>query len=192
MKYCFHPQKISKNKRKGTVGNKIAGKTEKRVQARSSPHLFTPPTITAHICCQLYHGGLLTWKRFVLLPQIHHSPSHKEEFAGQRWEGDGERHSLTPSPRHSSRLFPGLGGINPVKQSMPSSPFLSKLCLLLSDPISAKILKTFMWFPRLHLQYWPQICKMPTLYSCPCFSYFSLSFLCLPFIFKESRGNILL
>lgn len=118
MKDCFHPQKISKNTRKGTVGNKIAGKTEKRVQARSSPHLFTPPTITAHICCQLYHGGLLTWKRFELLLQIHHSPSHKEEFAGQRWEGDGERHSLTPSPRHSSRLFPGLGGINPVKQSI--------------------------------------------------------------------------
>lgn len=101
---------------------------KKTVQARSSSYLFIPPTITAHICCHLYHGGLLDMKKIQALSSNSSQPLPQ---GGIYWTKVGRRlrGGAVPPQANSSKLFPDLKCINAVKQSMPSSPFLSKLCL---------------------------------------------------------------
>lgn len=148
---------------------------KKMVWARSSRHLFIHPTVIAQICSQFYHGMLLNMKKMQAPSSNSPQPLPQGRIywtkVGRRL---GKRYSLSLRTSHSSKLFPDMGCINTANQSLPTPPFLSKHCLPLSHPISAKTLKTFIQSPGSSCNkdiLARKVCKLPILSPCPLFSH---------------------
>lgn len=165
---------------------------KKMVWARSSRHLFIHPTVIAQICSQFYHGMLLNMKKMQAPSSNSPQPLPQGRIywtkVGRRL---GKRYSLSlwgPAiPPNCSQIWGALIQLtNPCQPlhfyrsivCLYLTPFLQRLSRPLYSPQALVAIRTF----------WHVKCV-----NCP-FSLPALCFrtLCLVFIFKDSRGSILL